>query len=791
MDKYEYRLKTEHIKRLAARKEYASAVKICDGIDWNKVKDVKMLTTVSDIYEAVGRYQEAIDVLIQAYQYAPIGRRIVYRLTELAVDCGNYQDAEEYYEEFCNIAPNDMGKIILKYKLEKAKGAKVEELIKILEKYKEEDFDERWSYELAELYAKAGRKQDCVSLCDDIILWFGLGKYVDKALYLKAKFAPLSDVQKQKLKNGQNFYEGDSNVTFVQLPDEEQEHFQAELAESVVSITEGEEKEENESPVSIQVEEVHKEETADQPEYFEPEMEIMEEESAGDAEDTDKEETESPAVDQEGTEPETAPVIEKEEEPEAAPEVREEEEPEAAPAAQEGTEPETAPVIEKEEEPETAPVIREEESETVPAIQEEEEPEAAPAIQEEEEPEVTPAIQEEEEPEVTPAIQEEEEPEVTPAIQEEGEPEVIPAIQEEEEPEVMPAVQEETAPEDAADDESVSPAEKTEGQDISEGTPAMEAPVIKEEEESAASGEETQKPETESAQEVSAAEETEEKEESGQLKFTEPGSFSVEQQIQELNRIIEKKENIGDQAGEVKTAEPEMQPEKQSEAPMVSVAVDPEDESRVWHFFVKSDDPDAGFRFAVDKLRAMKNDGKNRPSTIARTKGSKLNGRSIIKTLDKLLGKAVIVEQAGGLDKPVLDEFSMVLDKNDRSLIVVFIDTEKEIDRIIRENPKLADVFSAQFHAKKYTVEELMEYAKGYADRKDCAIDESARLLVTTRLEKILKDNPVGWQNQVERMMDEAMEKGNKKSVGKAFKGLFVIRYDDEGRLLLKEEDFK
>ena len=767
MDKYEYRLKTEHIKRLAARKEYASAVKICDGIDWNKVKDVKMLTTVSDIYEAVGRYQEAIDVLIQAYQYAPIGRRIVYRLTELAVDCGNYQDAEEYYEEFCNIAPNDMGKIILKYRLEKAKGAKVEELIKILEKYKEEDFDERWSYELAELYAKAGRKQDCVSLCDDIILWFGLGKYVDKALYLKAKFAPLSDVQKQKLKNGQNFYEGDSNVTFVQLPDEEQEHFQAELAESVVSITEGEEKEEQESPVSIRVEEVHNEETEDQPEYFEPEMEIMEEESAGDAEDTDKEETESPAVAQEGTEPETAPVIEKEEEPEAAPEVREEEEPEAAPAAQEGTEPETAPVIEKEEEPETAPVIREEESETVPAIQEEEEPE------------------------VTPAIQEEEEPEVTPAIQEEGEPEVTPAIQEEEEPEVMPAVQEETAPEDAADDESVSPAEKTEGQDISEGTPAMEAPVIKEEEEIAASGEETQKPETESAQEVSAAEETEEKEESGQLKFTEPGSFSVEQQIQELNRIIEKKENIGDQAGEVKTAEPEMQPEKQSEAPMVSVAVDPEDESRVWHFFVKSDDPDAGFRFAVDKLRAMKNDGKNRPSTIARTKGSKLNGRSIIKTLDKLLGKAVIVEQAGGLDKPVLDEFSMVLDKNDRSLIVVFIDTEKEIDRIIRENPKLADVFSAQFHAKKYTVEELMEYAKGYADRQDCAIDESARLLVTTRLEKILKDNPVGWQNQVERVMDEAMEKANKKSVGKAFKGLFVIRYDDEGRLLLKEEDFK
>ena len=241
MDKYEYRLKTEHIKRLAARKDYTSAVKICDGIDWNKVKDVRMLTTVSDIYEAVGRYQEAIDVLIQAYQYAPIGRRIVYRLTELAVDCGNYQDAEEYYEEFCKVAPNDMSRILLKYKLDKAKGARTEELIKILEAYKEEDFDEKWSYELAELYAKAGRKDDCVQLCDDIILWFGLGKYVDKALRLKAKYAPLSEMQKQKLKDGQSFFEEEQDTAFVQLPDEEQEHFQAKLAQSVVSLTDAQE----------------------------------------------------------------------------------------------------------------------------------------------------------------------------------------------------------------------------------------------------------------------------------------------------------------------------------------------------------------------------------------------------------------------------------------------------------------------------------------------------------------------------------------------------------------------
>ncbi|RHQ62555.1 hypothetical protein DWY36_00055 [Firmicutes bacterium AF25-13AC] len=198
MDKYEYQLKTEHIRQVAARKEYAEAAKLCDTIDWTKIRDVKMLTLAADVYTAVGEYEKAIDILQQAYEYATMGRRIVYRLTELALKADSYDDAKNYFEEFCRIAPNDQGRYILLYKMARYQKATLDEKIKILEAYKREDFDEKWAYELAVLYAMNNEKDKCIQLCDDIILWFGLGKYVEKALSLKSQFAPLTPAQKEK-----------------------------------------------------------------------------------------------------------------------------------------------------------------------------------------------------------------------------------------------------------------------------------------------------------------------------------------------------------------------------------------------------------------------------------------------------------------------------------------------------------------------------------------------------------------------------------------------------------------
>ena len=143
MDKYEYQLKTEHIRQVAARKEYGEAAKLCDTIDWTKIRDVKMLTLAADVYTAVGEYEKAIDILQQAYEYAAMGRRIVYRLTELALKADSYDDAKNYFEEFCRMAPNDQGRYILLYKMARYQKATLDEKIKILEAYKREDFDEK------------------------------------------------------------------------------------------------------------------------------------------------------------------------------------------------------------------------------------------------------------------------------------------------------------------------------------------------------------------------------------------------------------------------------------------------------------------------------------------------------------------------------------------------------------------------------------------------------------------------------------------------------------------------
>ena len=236
MDKYEYQLKTEHIRQVAVRKEYGEAAKLCDTIDWTKIRDVKMLTLAADVYTAVGEYEKAIDILQQAYEYAAMGRRIVYRLTELALKADSYDDAKNYFEEFCRIAPNDQGRYILLYKMARYQKATLDEKIKILEAYKREDFDEKWAYELAVLYAMNNEKDKCIQLCDDIILWFGLGKYVEKALSLKSQFAPLTPAQKEKVQKFADKKAQEENEK-LQKKQEEQEkkESQAELAKKAAA----------------------------------------------------------------------------------------------------------------------------------------------------------------------------------------------------------------------------------------------------------------------------------------------------------------------------------------------------------------------------------------------------------------------------------------------------------------------------------------------------------------------------------------------------------------------------
>ncbi|MDE5939181.1 MAG: hypothetical protein K2H37_08890 [Lachnospiraceae bacterium] len=198
MDKFEYKASADEIKALIAEGEYAEAVKIADKIDWRRVRGVMMLCTISDLYKINRRYQESKDILLMAYEKHPTGRLIIYSLCELCIKMGEFDQASEYYKEFVQIAPRDTGRYVLQYRLYEALDVSIEERIAVLEEFKKREPREKWVYELAYLYHRIGLTTKCVEECDEMFLWFGEGRYVIKALELKALHQPLSPEQQEK-----------------------------------------------------------------------------------------------------------------------------------------------------------------------------------------------------------------------------------------------------------------------------------------------------------------------------------------------------------------------------------------------------------------------------------------------------------------------------------------------------------------------------------------------------------------------------------------------------------------
>lgn len=205
MDKYEFNVKVEQIKKLVSKGDYETAMKIADTIDWRRVRNISLLSMVATIYEKNGEYQEAKDILLLAFERAPIGKRLLYKLAELAVKQGNVDESEDYYREFCDLAPDDPRQYLLRYMILGAKGAPAEQLIHTLEQYCNVELDEKWMYELAALYNQVGMSDLCVRTCDKIMLMFGLGKYVDKAMELKLQHAPLTKYQMDLEENREKY----------------------------------------------------------------------------------------------------------------------------------------------------------------------------------------------------------------------------------------------------------------------------------------------------------------------------------------------------------------------------------------------------------------------------------------------------------------------------------------------------------------------------------------------------------------------------------------------------------
>ena len=198
MDKYEYKLKLEQLKNLVEEKDYSTAAEIADTINWRKVKSAATLCMVGEIYDRNKQYENSREILLMAYERATVGRNIIYRLALVSMKMGNLEEAKEYYEEFLEVAPYDNLKYVLRYQLARLEGLPIEELIAILEEFKEREYTEEWAFELACLYHRSGSSERCVEVCDELVLWIGEGKYVERALELKMLYQPLNKYQEEK-----------------------------------------------------------------------------------------------------------------------------------------------------------------------------------------------------------------------------------------------------------------------------------------------------------------------------------------------------------------------------------------------------------------------------------------------------------------------------------------------------------------------------------------------------------------------------------------------------------------
>lgn len=752
MDKYEYQLKTEHIRQVAARKEYGEAAKLCDTIDWTKIRDVKMLTLAADVYTAVGEYEKAIDILQQAYEYAAMGRRIVYRLTELALKADSYDDAKNYFEEFCRIAPNDQGRYILLYKMARYQKATLDEKIKILEAYKREDFDEKWAYELAVLYAMNNEKDKCIQLCDDIILWFGLGKYVEKALSLKSQFAPLTPAQKEKVQKFADKKAQEENEK-LQKKQEEQEkkESQAELAKKAAA----------QEKISKWQEEQEK--------AYQAEQEAAKKEAKA-------REDEQKAL----LEREEKLRKQREEELEAVERLKKEQRLEHARQSVVTSDMnEIMAVIQRAKQEDAQNELQDELAKQVQQVQQLAGEKDLELVSE-----IPSDVEEKEKMQV---------PEDSSYMQDE--------ISEDETTE-SEVLDDETSENETSDVETANTetSEKTSDSENTDEAVWFEAYKPEEEpqiSEWAAPVAETVEvePEEEEPQEVVQEELEKEPEEAGpqeeiqEESKKEPEEAETQEEIQEEPEEEEPQEEFEEEPEE-KDAQEESAESRQPDMTANSglPIVNPEDMSRVWHFAIQAMPDEDDIELALEYLEELaERSSRAVPRSVVKITGQKLNQKGLVKSIDKLLGKTILIEDAADMNERVINEFCKIIDPTDRSLLVVFIDTPASIRHLLIDYPQLAQVVTAQFVHETYSVTELLEYARGYADREDSVFDKSGELALMERLKVIAGNQERNKKRIVEMIVNNAIEKAEKKSMRK----LFQSKYDKRGCLILRDKDFE
>ena len=792
VDKFEYQAKLEEINKLVEKENYEEAAKIADTIEWKRVRSVRTLCLISEIYEAVGRAEDSKAILYRAYRRSPGSRQILYRLTEACVQTQEFDDAVEYYTEYVNLSPNDNSKYILKYEIYKGRGSSLEEQIAVLEELKSREYTEQWAYELARLYDEAGMVDKCVAECDDLALWFHNGKYVVAALELKKKYVPLTPEQQTVYDNPSEIVDMETKEQVVdkavptldevitkELPKSEKDA----IADSIIMDTERQIAAAVQAPVMPQIPEEPEEKAPEirMPELRMPVNDINTIDLQSELANSMREILSGIRPASSTDELESAPTL-------------------VQPAAAE------AAAAEEEELPKHVSI---DDILTGTAVQTDEQsaqPENVPPQQEK--PAVRTVVDtaagqqagEGVQPVVRTVVE-------TPVQAQKADPMTAPTI------DISRKIRQEIG--DTPIRAYAAAAQRTEARQSQEtGSQASPAMEIKSAERQASPAMESKTSERQAApaMEIKSAERQ--------------AAPAMEPKSAERQAVP---------AMEPKSAEPQAvsAPEQQKPETFEQPAVSPEDYTRdgldekekaMLGFWSQISGMNEQINDAVTQIMrgvianktsssgnvVLVGDAGNGRTTLAislakiisRCKGQTsvkvakiyaedLNKKDIAATVNKMAGGVLIIEEAGDLSDEAVSQMTMAMDFKTDSLVVVLEDEQRYLQDLLARNAAFAEKFNVTINVPMLTNDELVDFGEFYALENGCSLDVSA---VDALYECIgamqSPEQPVAVLD-VKEIMDKAIKNANRFGVGKLTSSISGKRYDENDRLILKGKNFK
>lgn len=832
MDKNEYRAKLEEIGQLVDRQDYKGALKIVDTIDWRRVRSARTLCMVGEIYEANKRYEDSRKLLLLAHQRAPIGRTVIYRLVELSIKMGEFDEALNYYKKFVEISPNDNSRYILKYKIYRARRSPIEEQIAILQDYKSKEYTERWAYELARLYAKAGMKDACIEECDDLILWFSEGKYVTKAMELKMRFTPLTAAQQESYNKAKGVpvraVEIPKTVP-VQMNEPFNQQQDKEIEEILNSIKLGELTQEAPSEtVKPQETPMQPKQPEDLPDRVAQGLRDVFQPKAAVSEDMETAATKEPS-----TATEEQGYVIKDLEPEDMTKGTEfkpfhigsamtmevkAEAPKSEMLSSDGAATEAFKTDTKSLEIDLEALLAETANELAQAVAEGTQ-ETVQEVNEEVVEEALAEISEEPgEEEVTEAVEETEE--VVEESSKEAEEDILPAPAAAKA--AMIAENLSAVFEEKANEIEALAAENTE----EESEEALaEAKEITEEalEETAETAEEAVE---EAAEEEVSEEATREipveevKEAMGEIDFSQAleqeieKETSVESQQEEchIKRVAASAVDETQKSSAFQTAVEGLMRHHLTEeehrrlftyfAPVpgmtqqINEALDTAQESacaktsQAGNIIVTGREGSGKTRLSEGLIKALCKERQMEGAKVAFITAEELNKKDPIAIVGKLSGGFLVVENAGELDEEIVEDMSKAMEFKTNRLTVILEDLKPGIRSLEEKYPEFIKKFDSRIVIPVFTNDELVSFAKTYAKELGYKIDDMAVLALYTLIgDNQNEENPVTI-GTVRGMMDEAIKKASKK--GRRLGKKVAKRHldDESGRIMLYEKDF-